>query len=59
MAETQYTEACKYEDNVKKKTGISTGKKGDLSDLEHDMVIDAKKVLYIFLKLLIYWEIFL
>lgn len=42
MAETQYPEACKYEDNVKKKW--ASEKKGDLSDLEHDMVIDAKKV---------------
>ncbi len=32
------------------------GKKGDLSDFEHGMVVSADGLLWVFHKLLIYWD---
>ncbi len=47
---------CGEDDLLKFKLSIRTGKKGDLSDFEHGMVVGADGLVWVFQTLLIYWD---
>ncbi len=47
---------CDEDDLLKFKPSIRTGKKGDLSDFERGMVVGGRRLVWVFHKLLIYWD---
>ncbi len=58
MAATQciYASRCGEDDLLKFKPSIRMGKKGDLSDFERAMFVGARRAVWVFQKLLIYWD---
>ncbi len=58
MAATQCIQVSRCGEDVllKVKPSIRTGKKGDLSDFERGMVVGADGLVWVFHKLLIYWD---
>ncbi len=51
----QQLNAFRHLDLLKFEPSIRMGKKGDLSDFEHGMVVGARRLVWVF-QLLIYWD---